>query len=98
MNIPIVIERPSLHELADAVNAEFGDRYSCEVLSMGKAKSLFVKKSAFVAMQIKIAEEENIICIEGTMKPTGFPLIAWMINLLLGGGNLVNGKLFRPQR
>ncbi len=97
MKIPVSKKRPSIEELTALITNKFSNRYACKMVTIGKAKSIFVKKSTFVAVQIQIPEEESEIIVEGTFQPSLFTLIPWFIDILATNG-LVFGLPFRPER
>ncbi|HPM30884.1 MAG TPA: hypothetical protein PLJ60_11175 [Chryseolinea sp.] len=56
-------ELPSTKDLADILQKEFSNRYSCKLFGLGKDKTILVKQSAFVSTQITIRGNE--ITVQG---------------------------------
>jgi len=57
-------ELPDLSELLQELKKEFSDEYTCKIFGIGSLKSILVRKSAWIAVQITI--HGNEIHIDGS--------------------------------
>ncbi len=70
-------ELPSTKDLADILQKEFSNRYTCKLFGLGKDKTILVKQSAFVSTQITIRDNE--ITVQGM--PSQFLAVISMTEL-----------------
>ena len=61
MIVQATCESPSLNELIQELKNEFPDRYTFKLFGLGSQKSILVRKSAWVGVQITVHGNEIII-------------------------------------
>ena len=81
MTISTPNSAPSLADIIDAIHQEFSNRYAFKPFSVGAQKSLLVRKSPLVGVQITRREQE--IIVEGTYPSLKISLLLTLA-LILG--------------
>ena len=71
---------PTISVLAEILKKEFSGRYSFKVFSMGKERSIIVRKSTFVGAQI--SKSDNEITIEGVQPSIPAVLFAFVLSFV----------------
>ncbi|HUR10895.1 MAG TPA: hypothetical protein VM012_05975 [Flavitalea sp.] len=70
---------PTTRVLAEILKKEFSGRYSFRLFRMGKERSIIVRKSTFVGVQISKCENE--LTIEGVQPSIPAVLFSFLLNL-----------------
>ena len=82
---------PSTKEMAETLNREFSDQYSFKLFGLGQKKSIIVRKSTFVGVQI--SKYKNEISVDGSFPSITTSLfysllffdgLYFLINLIFG--------------
>ena len=94
MIIPTSRKTPQLQELSKVLTEEFSDQYSYKLFGLGSEKSIVVRKSMLVGVQI--TPRENEIRVDGTIPSVAISFFSALIAFALSTLGIIRSASFIP--
>ncbi len=96
MKILNLKKAPSAKQLAETLKQEFSGEYSYRLFGLGSERSVIVRKSTFVGVQV--SKSGNEVSVQRLLMPSLSSSIFSIIDILWTGGLLLDGVFGSPVR